>query len=142
MAERALAAILLVFACAALPLPAQAASAPALVGIWYGKGQPEDPDMVYLDYFAADGSFISTFRKYERCTVVWEQVEAGTWSIAGNVQSTVKTSVNGMPIHSPQDYRVESVTPRELRVRHIGTEYLFVERRLDRYEFPNCWTGV
>lgn len=142
MARRALAAVVVAAAFAALPASALGASAQELVGFWYGKGQPDDPDIVYIDTFAADGSFVSTFRKYERCMVVWQQVEAGTWSLTGDVQSTMKTSINGMAFHAPEDYRIESVTPRALRVRHIGTEYLFTERRLDRFEFPNCWTGV
>jgi hypothetical protein len=126
-----------------LPLLQGAASlAESVVGIWYGKGQPDDPEIVYLDFFGADGSFLSEFRKYERCEIVWQQVESGTWSMEGNVQKIVKSSVNDQPTHAEQEYVIEDVTEREIRARHVGTDYLFVERRVERFEFPNCNVGV
>jgi hypothetical protein len=113
-----------------------------LIGIWYGKGQPDDPDILYLDFFGSDGSFVSEFRKYDGCTIVWQQVESGTWSIAGDVQTIMKSSVNGRPASAEQEYVIESATAREIRARHTGTGYLFVEHRMERFEFPVCNVGV
>jgi hypothetical protein len=113
-----------------------------IVGIWYGKGGPNDPEIHYVDFFGPDGSFLSEYRKYDGCEVTWKQVEAGTWSLDGDVQTLVKSSVNGMPVHAKQDYVIEGTTSREIRARHIGTSYLFVERRLERFEFPFCGAGV
>ena len=128
-----------------LPLLLLQGAAPppsALVGIWYGKGQPDDPNVLYLDFFGADGSFLSEFRKYEGCNVVWQQVESGTWSMSGDVQTIVKSAVNGMPTSAQQEYVVEHASAGEIRARHVGTGYLFIERRMERFEFPVCNVGV
>ena len=123
-------------------LPGAAPPAASLTGIWYGKGQPDDPDIVFVDFFGANGSFIAEFRKYEGCRIVWQQVESGTWTMRGEIQVVRKTSVNGEAIDVEEHYRVESVTPTELRTRHIPTGYAFLERRIARFEFPNCNAGV
>ena len=120
-----------------------AAPAPAsLTGIWYGKGQPDDPEIVFVDFFGANGSFIAEFRKYEGCRITWRQVESGTWTMRGDVQVVRKSSVNGEAIDVEEQYRVESVTATELRTRHIPTGFAFVEKRIARFEFPNCNAGV
>ena len=47
---------------------ANAADTPqSVVGIWYGRGQPVDEREDFIDHFRADGSFVSFFRKYEKC---------------------------------------------------------------------------
>ena len=132
-----LAAALLLFSVPAFS-PTYAA-APSLSGIWYGEGQPDDPNIVYLDYFGADGNFISEFRKYERCTVVEDHIESGTWTSKGNVQSLVTTEINGAPVHFEHAYTIEKLTDTQVSARLLGNGYLFVEQRIDRFEFPNCF---
>jgi hypothetical protein len=132
-----------VIACLTLLLLTAAAPAPAaLTGIWFGKGQPDDPEIVFIDFFGANGSFIAEFRKYEGCRIVWQQVESGTWRMRGDIQVVRKTSVNGKAIDVEEEYRVESVTPTELRTRHVPTGFAFLEKRIARFEFPNCNAGV
>jgi hypothetical protein len=40
-----------------------------------------------------------------------------------------------------QEYRNEGQSENEIRLRHLETDYLFIERRIDRFEFPACWIG-
>ena len=120
-----------------------AAPAPASIAvIWYGTVQPDDPALVYIDFFAANVSFISEFRKYDGCTIAWRQIESGTWSMHGDMQVIHKTAVDGEPVDVEQEYRLESVSRTELRARHLPTGYLFVEKRIARFAFPNCGAGV
>ena len=128
--------LVLVLMRAAAPAPA------AVTGIWYGKGQPDDPDIVFIDFFGANGSFIAEFRKYDGCTITWRQIESGTWTMRGDIQVVRKTSVNGEAVDVEEQYRVEAVTATEIRTRHIPTGYLFIEKRMPRFEFPNCSAGV
>ena len=128
-----------VFLCAALLFAASApawAASPA--GVWYGEGQPEDPGIVYLDRFDEDGTFIANFRKYENCMVVYDHIESGRWFIEDGRLITVIEISDGMPVAGLQEYRLEGQTEDELRLRHVGTEYLFVERRANGFEFPSC----
>ena len=111
------------------------------VGLWYGEGQPHDPNILYLDQFNEDGTFRSEFRKYERCEVVWQQVESGRWNQDGDLVITVTDTVNGMAALGYQEYRNEGQSENEIRLRHLETNYLFIERRIDSFEFPACWIG-
>jgi hypothetical protein len=110
-------------------------------GLWYGEGQPHDPNILYLDQFNADGTFRSEFRKYERCEIVWVQVEEGRWNLDGDLVVTLTDMVNGRSTSGYQIYRNEGQTENEIRLRHLETDYLFVERRIDSFEFPACWIG-
>jgi hypothetical protein len=111
------------------------------VGIWYGEGQPHDPNILYLDQFNEDGTFKSEFRKYDRCEVVWQQIEEGQWNEDGDLITTVTYKSNGVPVLGYQEYRNEGQTENEIRLRHLESDYLFIERRIDVFEFPACWIG-
>ncbi|MEY4878798.1 MAG: hypothetical protein RJB62_266 [Pseudomonadota bacterium] len=111
------------------------------VGLWYGEGQPHDPNILYLDQFGADGTFRSEFRRYERCEIVWQQVEEGRWNMEGDLIITIIDKVNGIPALGYQEYIVEELLENEIRLRHTETEFLFIERRIDRLEFPGCFIG-
>jgi hypothetical protein len=133
-----LAAALLIFSVLAFS-PARAA--PSLTGIWYGEGQPDDPNIVYLDFFSADGTFISEFRKYERCVVVGESVQSGIWTAKGQDQNLVTTQIDGDPVHLEHSYTIELLTDAQVRARLKSNGYLFIENRVDRFEFPACFRG-
>ena len=120
---------------------ATSAAAANPIGLWYGEGQPHDPNILYLDQFNEDGTFRSEFRKYERCEIVWQQVEEGRWNQDGDLVITVTDTVNGRPSLGYQEYRNEGQAENEIRLRHLETDYLFVERRIDSFEFPACWIG-
>jgi hypothetical protein len=126
-----------------LLLPLRPAHAePSLAGIWYGEGQPDDPDVVYLDFFSADGTFISEFRRYDNCKVVADSVQSGTWTSKGNVQYLVTTQVDGKPADFKHSYTIELLTNTEVRARlREKSKFLFVEQRIDRFQFPNCFRG-
>lgn len=125
------------------PVAASAANASAsLTGIWYGEGQPDDPNIVYLDYFAPNGTFISEFRKYEGCKILSDHVESGTWVSQGKVQRLVTTQVNGKPVHFEHAYIIEKLTETEVHARLQNNGFLFVEQRIDRFQFPSCFRGV
>jgi hypothetical protein len=111
------------------------------VGLWYGEGQPHDPNILYLDQFNEDGTFRSEFRRYDRCEIVWQQVEEGRWNQDGDLIITLTDTVNGQSMLGYQEYRNEGQTENEIRLRHLETDYLFVERRIDSFEFPACWIG-
>jgi hypothetical protein len=111
------------------------------IGIWYGEGQPHDPNIVYVDQFNEDGSFRSEFRRYEQCEIVWQQVEEGIWFEKDDLIVTIIDTVNGEPAIGYQEYRNEGEGEFEIRLRHLETEFLFIERRVDRAEFPGCFWG-
>jgi hypothetical protein len=137
-------ALLPAFAAACLlSLSASAAQTPSLVGFWLGEGQPNvDGRIVYVSEIRPDGTFRSEFRKYENCRPVETNIETGTWTLTGDVQEMITTSVNGRTVSFSNVFTIERLTAVEQHARMQKNGYLFVETRLPRFEFPPCQNGA
>ncbi len=123
-----------------LSLAASAAAAnPA--GLCVGEGQPHDPEIISYDAFNADGTFRFEFRKYDDCEIVYHTIEEGSWIREGDLITTQIHKLDGKPAFYSHVYRYEFESDEEMRVRHLGMGDLYVERRVDSFEFPACWFG-
>jgi hypothetical protein len=119
-----------------------AAPAASFVGIWYGVGEPDDPDIFYIDAYKADGTFNSEYRKCEKGKLVYQQTQSGKWSVADGVLTMHSDTINGKPERYDHFYTVESLTQNEFRVRFSMPDFLFVETRIPAFEFPPCYLGA
>ena len=79
------------FSLAATPALAE----PSFVGIWYSAYQPDEPGVMSLIEFRADGTFYEEFRKCDNGDYVGYQTESGTWSVVDGVERTVIDTING-----------------------------------------------
>lgn len=120
----------------------RAADASFFVGHWYGVGEPDDPSISYIDSYRADGTFNAEFRKCERGEVVWHQTESGKWSIANGVLRMTADKIDGKPDHFENFYTIELAAGDEFRARLHKPDFLFVERRIAKFEFPPCYVGA
>ena len=121
---------------------AEGADASFFVGNWYGVGEPDDPSISYIDSYHADGTFNSEFRKCERGEVVWHQTETGKWSLANGVLRMVSDTIDGKPDRFENSYTIELASGDEFRARLHMPNFLFIERRLPKFEFPPCYVGA
>jgi hypothetical protein len=121
---------------------AEGADASFFVGNWYGVGEPDDSSISYIDSYRADGTFHSEFRKCERGEVVWHQTETGKWSLSKGVLRMVSDTINGKPERFENSYTVELAAGDEFRARLHEPGFLFIERRLPKFEFPPCYVGA
>ena len=129
----------------ALAVPASAAPVgdePSLVGIWYGIGEPDDPDIAYLDAYHADGTYEAAFRKCQYGEEVWRQTASGKWTYKDGVLQMISETVDGKPAVYDSSYTIELLTETEFRARLHEPIYLFIERRVDKFEFPPCYLGA
>ena len=131
---------LLLIAAALFSAPAFAQ--PSFVGIWYSAFQPDEPGVMSLIEFRADGTFHEEFRKCENGKVVGYQSESGTWSVVDDVERLTVERLNGDPIKIDGTYRVELLTDTERRVRMEQGDLVFASRRISKFEFPDCPSGV
>ena len=129
---------------AVLPLAhaAPGATTSPFVGFWYGVGEPDDPSISYIDSYRADGTFNSEFRKCERGEVVWRQTETGKWSIARGVLRMVSETIDGKKANFDNSYTIEATMAGEFHARLHDPDFLFVERRIAKFEFPPCYVGA
>ena len=121
---------------------AQGADRAFFVGNWYGVGEPDDPSISYIDSYQADGTFHSEFRKCERGEVVWHQTETGKWSVSNGVLRMISDTIDGKPDRFDNSYTVEVASGDEFRARLQDPGFLFIERRLAKFEFPPCYVGA
>ncbi|HEX3484245.1 MAG TPA: lipocalin family protein [Micropepsaceae bacterium] len=127
---------------ALLGLAAPSVAEPTLVGIWYSPFQPDEPNVMSLIEFKADGTFHEEFRKCENGEFVGFQTEAGTWSISGDVEHINANLINGDPATAQADYKIVSLTDTEKRIRMDSQGFEFIGHRVLDFEFPTCATGT
>ena len=115
---------------------------PTFVGIWYSANQPDEPGVMSMIEFLADGTFREEFRKCENGTVVGFQRESGTWSIKDGVERLTVDRLNGDATQIEGIYKVVLLTETERRIRMEPDGLVFVSHRVTKFEFPDCPSGV
>ena len=115
---------------------------PTFVGIWYGANQPDEPAVMSLIEFVADGTFREEFRKCENGTVVGFQIESGTWMVKDGIERLTVDRLNGDATQIEGTYKVMLLTDAERRVRMESDGLVFVSHRATKFEFPDCPSGV
>jgi len=115
-----------------------ASAAPSLVGTWFGQGQPEDKQSMYLDHFLANGELHSQFRDC-RNGKTYDSTEDGTWSVKGDILTVKVAFHGGKPAPRTDVYRLTSVTPKEFKDIYLPLNFPFDERRVDeKFIMPAC----
>ena len=130
------------FLIAAAVFSGPALAEPTFVGIWYGANQPDEPGVMSLIEFLADGTFREEFRKCENGTVVGFQTESGTWAMNDGVERLTVDRLNGDATRIEGIYKVVLLTDTERRVRMEPDGLVFISHRVTKFEFPDCPSGV
>lgn len=115
---------------------------PTFVGIWYSANQPDEPGVMSLIEFNADGTFREEFRKCENGTLVGFQTESGTWTLNEGIERLTVDRLNGDATQIEGTYRVVLLTETEGRIRMEPDGLVFVSHRVSKFEFPDCPSGV
>ena len=119
-------------------LASSASAAPSLVDTWFGYGQPDSKDSMYLDHFLANGQLHSQFRDCIKGKP-YDSTEDGTWSVSGNIL-TIKIALhNGIAMPRTDVYRLISVTAQGFKDIYLPLNFPFDERRVeDSFKMPGC----
>jgi hypothetical protein len=126
----------------AVTLVTPAFAEPTFVGIWYSANQPDEPGVMSLIEFTADGAFREEFRKCENGTVVGFQTESGTWTVKDGIERLMVDRLNGDTTQIEGIYKVVLLTDTERRVRMEPEGLEFISHRMTKFEFPDCPSGV
>jgi hypothetical protein len=128
------AALCLIGCLAAFPVRA----APSLVGIWFGQGQPNDKQSMYLDHFLAKGELHSQFRDC-RNGKAYDSTEDGTWSVKGDILTINVARHDGVPAPRTDVYRLTLVTATRFKDVYLPLNFPFDEHRVDdKFVMPDC----
>jgi hypothetical protein len=132
----------LVFAALLSALSTPSAAEPSFVGIWYGAYQPDEPSVMSLIEFRADGTFREEFRKCDKGDVVGYYYESGTWTVADGVEHTKTDRINDRPTRSENTYVIDLLTDTERRIHLQSNGLVFISHRVGKFEFPACANGA
>jgi hypothetical protein len=117
---------------------APASAAPSLVGTWFGYGQPDSKDSMYLDRFLPNGQLHSQFRDCIKGKPI-DSSEDGDWKVSGNILTIHIALHNGRPAPRTDVYRLTSVTPQGFKDVYIPLNFPFDERRVENgFTMPGC----
>jgi hypothetical protein len=139
---RSVHALLIAAAMATVLVAAAPGAESSLTGNWYGVGEPDNPNISYIDSYSADGTFHSEFRRCERGEVVGRQTETGKWTLNNGVLRMISDTIDGKPDRFDNSYRIELATVNEFHARLSQPDFLFVEKRIAKFEFPLCYVGA
>ena len=129
---------LLLCLAASLTLIAPSWAAPSLVGTWFGQGQPDSKESMYLDHFLANGRMHSLFRDCLKGKA-YDSSEDGTWSVKGDLLTIKIERHNGSPAPRTDTYRLVSVTAQSFKDVYLPLNFPLDERRVDDgFTMPSC----
>ncbi|HEX3755352.1 MAG TPA: hypothetical protein VHV26_09780 [Rhizomicrobium sp.] len=115
-----------------------AAAAFSPVGVWYGEGEPGDPNTMWLVRLSPDGGFTAQFR-FCRNRQSFDQFETGTWSFKDGLEELLTRTVNGRPSQDDNSYRLLSYDGRKQVYRYLRTGFVFTSVRVDgKFPMPQC----
>lgn len=121
----------------ALATPASAAS--YMVGTWFGYGQPEDKNAMYIDRMRADGSWRGEYRTCVKGKALPDQVQEGHWTLKGDMLSLRVDTVDGARAPRTDRYKMLAHTATTQKYLSLGWNYPYTpQREPDNFEMPSC----
>jgi len=120
----------------ALATPASAAS--YMVGTWFGHGQPEDKDSMYIDRMRADGSWRGEYRTCIKGKPL-DETQEGHWTLQGDTLSLRVDTVNGVRLPRTDLYKMLAHTATTQKYLSLGWNYPYTpQREPDDFMMPSC----
>lgn len=115
-----------------------ATAAPSLTGTWFGQGQPDDKQSMYLDHLTADGQIHSRFRDCRSGKAI-DSTEDGTWSLSGDILTIQINFHSGAFAPRTDVYQLNSANAREFKITYELLNFAYDEHRVDdKFEMPSC----
>ncbi len=125
-------------ACVALFYAAPAFAASDLVGAWFGRGQRDDKNAMYIDRMLADGRWRGEYRTCVKGKAL-DQVQDGHWSFQGDILSLRVDTVNGVLWPHTDGYKMLAHSDKAQKYISLGWNFPFTPQRVaDDFQMPSC----
>ena len=119
--------------------PACAVAPSYIVGTWFGQGQPESKDAMYIDRMRADGSWQGEYRTCVKGKPPDDQIQVGHWSLAGDILSLKVDTVNGMPMPRTDTYKMLAHSANSQKYLSMERNFPYTPGRVaDNFQMPSC----
>ena len=124
-----------------LALVAPASAASYMVGTWFGHGQPQDKEGMYIDRMRADGSWRGEYRTCIRVggKAIPDEIQEGHWSLQGDMLSLRVDTVDGVRTARTDLYRMLAHTATTQKYLSLGYNFPYTPtREPDDFKMPSC----
>lgn len=121
-----------------LTLASPASAASYMVGTWFGHGQPDDKNAMYIDRMHPDGSWRGEYRTCIKGKPL-DQVQEGHWKLDGDTLSLNVDTVNGMRAQRIDLYKMLGHTATTQKYLSLGWNFSYTpQREPDDFKMPSC----
>jgi len=128
----------LLAACVALFSAAPAFAASDLVGTWFGHGQRDDKNAMYIDRMFADGRWRGEYRTCVKGKAL-DQVQTGHWSFQGDILSLRVDTVNEVLWSHTDGYKMLAHSDKAQKYISLDWNFPFTPKRVaDDFQMPSC----
>jgi len=125
-------------ACLVFLSAAPAFAASYMEGTWFGQGQPDSKESMYIDRMQADGRWRGEYRTCVRGKAV-DQVQMGRWSLKGDILSLQVDTVNGVLMPRTDDYKILAHSPKTQKYISLDRNFPYTPQRVaDDFKMPSC----
>src|SRR5690349_20884355 len=127
MSRRLLAVCVLVVSVAGAQAAASGGS--YMVGTWFGQGQPQSRDAMYIDRMRADGSWRGEYRTCIKGKPS-DQVQAGHWALEGDMLRLQVDTVNGQPAPRTDGYKMLAHSANTQKYLSLAWNFPYTPKRV------------
>ena len=121
-----------------LMLASPAVAASYMVGTWFGHGQPDDKDGMYIDRMREDGSWRGEYRTCIKGRAL-DQVQEGHWTLEGDNLLLRVDTVNGMRAPRTDLYKMLAHTATTQKYLSMPLSFPYTPaREPDDFKMPSC----
>jgi len=107
-------------------------------GTWFGYGQPDSKDSMYIDRMQADGRWRGEYRTCVNGKPV-DQVQQGRWSLKGDILSLQIDTVNGVPMPRTDAYKMLAHSEKTQKYISLNWNFPYTpQREADDFQMPSC----
>ena len=120
-------------------MPASTAwAASYMEGTWFGQGQPDSKESMYIDRMRADGSWRGEYRTCIKGKPM-DQLQLGRWSLKGDILNLQVDTVNGLPIPRTDLYKMLAHNPKAQKYVSLDRNFSYAPQRVaDDFQMPSC----
>ncbi len=109
-----------------------------MVGTWFGYGQPESKNAMYIDRMRADGSWRGEYRTCVKGKPN-DWVQEGRWALKGDILTLGVETVNGFFLPRIDTYRMLAHDARSQKYLSQERNFPYTPNRVaDSFKMPPC----
>ena len=109
-----------------------------MVGTWFGQGQPNSKESMYIDRIRPDGSWRGEYRTCIKGKSS-DQVQEGSWSLSGDTLILKVEFVDGRRAPRIDNYKMLAHTATTQKYVSLGFNFPYTPKKMvEDFQMPSC----